>query len=283
MKVKIQLTVLLLFISIVGYGQALQTIKTYHDPFTRSKLHEIYTIKKDTGIKHGSYKSYNENGYPYEEATFSNNILHGSYKAYKLHAPKSGLLAESGVYNNGKKNGEWHYYYYNIFDAETHYLEKKIFYKDNKEIWETSYYEPNKSGKQQIKSHRESIDDGKYEWCRKSWYPNGALLEEFCFGYDDNKSIEKRIEYYEDGGFKHRVEDGIVYTYSNDGKTLLNKKMKGGEEEIYENGLLKYSKRAISLNGKESEYELIEYKNGDIISKTIIDADGRNVEEKKRE
>lgn len=275
MKIRIQLTTLLLFFSIVSYGQALQTIKTYHDPFTKRRLHEVYTVKQNTGIKHGNYKSYFEDGFLECVANFKNNVLHGACEVHE----RFFLRIITGGYNNGEKNGEWCYYARNRITGKKEHIEKKEFYKDGEVIWETEYYEPNESNKQQVKSHKEPVNDGKYKWCRKSWYPNGALLEEFCFGYDDNKSIE----YYEDGGFKHRVEDGIVYTYSNDGKTLLNKKMKGGEEEIYENGLLKYSKRAITLNGKESEYELIEYKNGDIISKTIIDTDGRNVEEKKRE
>ena len=49
MKIRIQLTVILLFICIVSYGQALQTIKTYHDPFTKKRIHEVYTGKQNTG------------------------------------------------------------------------------------------------------------------------------------------------------------------------------------------------------------------------------------------
>lgn len=278
MKIKIQLITLLLLISIISYGQALQTIKTYHDPFTRSKLHEIYTVKKDTGIKQGTYKSFNENGYPQEEATFNNNVLHGSYKVYKLYAPKSGLLAESGIYNNGKKNGEWLYYYYNMFAADKHYLEKKISYKDDVAIAKTTYYPSSKK-----KFHAEQTGDIRY--C-KQWYENGTLESEAIYkitvgNYGENEEPIKIINYNENGVLTAKYENDITYIYSEDGTNLVSKEDKTKKyTEYYKNGEVVQTIQEYRDHNDRTVFEVIEYINGGKLSRKVIDANGQDMEAK---
>lgn len=274
MKVKIRLTVLLLFISIVSYGQALQTIKTYHDPFTKRRVHEVYTVKQNTGIKHGSYKSYFEDGFLECVANFKDNVLHGVCEVHERYI----LQITVGTYNNGKKNGEWCYYARNRITGKREYIEKKEVYKDDVQIANTTYYSSSKK-----KFHAEQVGDMKYY---KKWYEDGTLESEATYkvtvgNYGENETPVNIINYNSKGVVIAKQENDITYIYSDDGTTLLTKEDKQKKyTENYSDGKITQTIQEYRDHNDRTVFEVIEYKNGEKLSRKVIDANGQDMEAK---
>lgn len=136
MKIKIQLTMFLLLLSIVGYGQALRTIRTYF-PYSGGKLSEIYTVINDTGLKHGTYKSYNINGNLDLVMNYNRNLRHG--KCIQYDSDRGTNIKVNGEYFNDEQHGTWTYYKipFNTIE-EIHeynkgeYLKRTAFYLNGK-------------------------------------------------------------------------------------------------------------------------------------------------------
>ena len=55
-----KITLLLLLLSYFSFSQSL--VKTYYDPYTKTKLKEVYQVKPNTPIVNGYYKSYDQYG-----------------------------------------------------------------------------------------------------------------------------------------------------------------------------------------------------------------------------
>lgn len=274
MKIRIQLTVILLFICIVSYGQALQTIKTYHDPFTKKRIHEVYTVKQNTGIKHGSYKSYFEDGFLECVANFKDNVLDGACEVHERFI----LQITVGTYNNGKKNGEWSYYARNRTTGKKEYIEKKEMYKEDVIVANTTYYPSSKK-----KFHAEQVGDMKYY---KKWYEDGTLESEAIYkvtvgNYGENETPVNIINYNSKGVVIAKQENDITYIYSDDGTALLTKEDKQKKyTENYSDGEITQTIQEYRDHNDRTVFEVIEYKNGEKLSRKVIDANGQDMEAK---
>ena len=84
------------------YSQRLEVIRTYWD-WSRTQLHEIYTVIAGTPQKHGVYKEYNQVGALWNTAHYKRGILHGQYVQYC--GGESDRIWYITNYINGKKNG----------------------------------------------------------------------------------------------------------------------------------------------------------------------------------
>jgi len=271
---KIQLTALLLFISIASYGQALQTIKTYHDPFTKKKIAEVYTVKQNTGIKHGNYKSYFEDGFLLCVANFKDNVLHGACEVHERFI----LQITTGTYNNGEKNGEWCYYARNRVTGKKEAIEKKEIYKNGVIVANTTYYSSSKK-----KFHAEQVGDMKYY---KKWYEDGTLESEAIYkvtvgDYGENETPVNIINYNSKGAVIAKQENDIKYIYSDDGTALLTKEDKQKKYiENYSDGKITQTIQEYRDQNDRTVFEVIEYKNGEKLSRKVIDANGQDMEAK---
>lgn len=207
MKIKIQLTVLLLFISIVGYGQALRTIRTYF-PYSGGKLSEIYTVINDTGLKHGTYTSYNENGNLELVTNFKKNVRHGQYVEYD--PSRKGIIKRKGNFLNGEQHGTWTRYVHASTD-----IDEISVYDNGERISTTSYYSYGEDRKKSItnkngisvqwyengkkKTEGNNID-GRWNGIVNQWYENGNL--ESSISYSNGIATDSAKYYYPTGTLK---------------------------------------------------------------------------------
>lgn len=273
MNKKVLLTLVLLVLCMTGYGQALQTIKTYHDPFTRSRLYEVYTVIKNSGLKHGSFKEYHENGNLILECNYNRNVLHGNYKYYNYVFGE----IETGQYNNGKQNGRWTYH--NMPSWGKQYLKRETVYDNDDPLKSTKYFSNG-----QKESYIEFNDDIK---TLKRWYEDGTMELDATFRLSPKTFYEnliRSLQYNKKGILTQKLEDGFEYTYAEDGSGLLEKKSTSGNDvETYEKGQLKKSVREEKEKDDDGStiYEIIQYENGNEISRRRIDNHGRDIEEKK--
>lgn len=201
-------------------AQNLQTIKTYHDPLTKTQLHEVYTVKANTPTKHGTYKAYDINGTLIEEATMANNYINGVHKMYFGYAwnePSNYLvgkiqlmenfvngtlvgLSEQYQYINGQKFFLWQ----RTFDSKGAMIKNVEYHKNgNKAISIqrnglcNEWYEGGQ--KQSEYTNKNGEPDGKY--C--SWYENGNKKDEGMCA--NGQRAGKWIKYNEDGTILEEV------------------------------------------------------------------------------
>ena len=237
-------------------------------------IHEVYTVKQNTGIKHGSYKSYFEDGFLECVANFKDNVLDGACEVHERFI----LQITVGTYNNGKKNGEWSYYARNRTTGKKEYIEKKEMYKEDVIVANTTYYPSSKK-----KFHAEQVGDMKYY---KKWYEDGTLESEAIYkvtvgNYGENETPVNIINYNSKGVVIAKQENDITYIYSDDGTALLTKEDKQKKyTENYSDGEITQTIQEYRDHNDRTVFEVIEYKNGEKLSRKVIDANGQDMEAK---
>ncbi|ASV31485.1 toxin-antitoxin system YwqK family antitoxin [Maribacter cobaltidurans] len=221
-----KITLLLLFLSNFIYSQSL--VKTYYDPYSKTKLKEVYQVKPNTPTINGYYKLYDEYGNLLEQRSYTNNKLNGKSTTY-LGANEAsvtygginslGKISTVSNYKNGKLNGEQ--LRYNFSKDGKRYLEFKQIYKNDKLVSNTIYF-PNGQEKQILQIGK------SYEY-----YENGNKFAEYVI--NENEQIDgqylgwSKSGYLEVKGFLINGEkDGEWIEYKEDG-TIKSK-------ELYELG-----------------------------------------------
>jgi antitoxin component YwqK of YwqJK toxin-antitoxin module len=202
----------------------LETKKTYHD-YAHTKVYEVYTVKKNTGTKHGTYKSYDEYGDLLEEATYKNNVLNGPYKEYKNNLVMNGNIATtkndvkvSANFLNGAFHGKYTEYSFNSGIKKNQVSVERVCDKGNI-VSETryGYYEDGKpssvcrtngpcqtwfeDGKKRMET---TFKDGKENGKRREWLENGKISQEN--NYEMGALLGAQIEYYSNDTIKVKQE-----------------------------------------------------------------------------
>lgn len=213
---RLLLSVIFALFSIASIAQSLQTVKTYHNPYTRSQVEEVYTIIANTGVKHGAYKRYSSSGFLVEEANFNRNTLHGPYKTYGVGFTPQEMqkLQVSANYLNGELHGEWVKYHvannkYQIYLQQTYKngeVIKEIQYdNDGNKIHDltlngvNTYWHENGQMFRQL-NKKDNIVYGPY----REWYKNGQL---YCSVEMINDLMNgKKLIYYPTGELQSEEE-----------------------------------------------------------------------------
>lgn len=250
------------------HSQSLQTKRTYYD-WQCSRIHEVFTVIAGTNKMHGTYKEYSQYGGIYVIANYKNGLLHGKHTTYDG-SPQQ-RIQRSMNYLNGKKNGTE-----TIYDSAGKYPIKVTVYKEDEPIEQTKYFGNNKK-----KSHTKLIGD-KQQTTR--WYENeiieyDGVLQVTAGNYGDITTPLKYIQQNKSGQIIEKLEDGIVYNYSDDGKVLLKKENlnTGLLEEFEENG--NRSKTIQKKSENSSEYYTITlYKDNQPYSTKTYDKNGNDLE-----
>ncbi len=196
-------------------AQTLQTIKTYHDPLTKTQLHEVYTVKANTPTKQGSYKEYDWGGILIDEATFSNNQYNGVHKIYfgsEWNEPSDyrvGKIQQMENYVNGLPVGLSEQYQY--INGQKFFLWQKVFNNKGDLIKQTLYHKSN-GGKASILQLNGLCNE---------WYENGQKMSEYTHknGEPDGKYMgwheNGKVKY--EGQFSNGQKTGVWKTYTEDG------------------------------------------------------------------
>lgn len=229
-------------IAVITYAQNLQTVKTYYDPYTKTRLNEVYTVLAGTPTKHGSYKAYDEQGILVKEATYSNGIANGPYKEYyssRYGLDDRGKLGLSENYKNGKLDGISEDYAYpggKKRTAETRtyamgeLLKKVGYYETGEKATErdyktgsfTEWYE-NGQKKETGKYDSYGYKTGSYT----KWYDNGQVMET----KKDSAEVILAMEYHEDGGKTYAVVLTVGGTYISTTLDTLGRKAEEAESK----------------------------------------------------
>jgi len=212
-----KLPLLVLLASVLSaFAQNLQTVKTYYDPYTKTKLHEVYSVTPNTPTKNGSYKEYDASGVIIVEAYYVNGLLDGPHKDYyssQYDLNSRGKVGVSETYKKGKLNGISTEYAYPGGVKKT---TKTIIYEVGERVEETDYYV---SG--QKASERDYKTGGYTEWYENGqkkevgqydtygykagsytkWYDNGTVME----SKKDSVGTILSFEYHELGGKTYLV------------------------------------------------------------------------------
>lgn len=249
------------------HSQSLQTKSTYYD-WQCSRIHEVFTVIAGTNKMHGTYKEYSQYGGIYVIANYKNGLLHGKHTTHDG-SPQQ-RIQRSTNYLNGKKNGTE-----TIYDSDGKYPIKVTVYKEDKPIEQTKYFGNNKK-----KSHTKLIGD-KQQTTR--WYENGIIeydgvLQVTTGNYGDITTPLKYIQQNKSGQIIEKLEDGIVYNYSDDGRVLLKKDNlnTGLSEEFEENGNRSKTIQKKSENGSEY-YTITLYKDNQPYSTKTYDKNGNDL------
>lgn len=213
---RLLLSAALALLCVASIAQSLQTIKTYHDPYTRSQPEEVYTVIANTAMKHGAYKRYSSSGFLIEEANFNRNTLNGPYKMYGVGftAQEMQKLQLSANYLNGELHGEWVKYHvannkYQIYLQQTYKngeVIKEIQYDNNgNKIRDLTLNGVNTYWHDNGKMFRQlnKKDNIIYGPCRE-WYSNGQL----CFTVEmvNDFMNGKKLTYYPTGELQSEEE-----------------------------------------------------------------------------
>lgn len=253
-----KIVVIALLLSSISYSQTL--IKTYYDPFYKTKLKEIYQVKKNTPIANGYYKLYDEYGFILEHKNYLNNKLNGksikfigAYQASITYGGKKniGEVFIISNYKNNTLNGTE--LRYNFTKEGKKYLQfKKTFEKDIL-VKHIEYFSNNQEKK--------NLQIGKcYEY-----YKNGNKYAEYTAdenGYRQGKytkwSDVKKIELI--GRFLNDKKNGEWIEYNNDGSVKNKKKYILGKRQKTEKEKLEEKNRQIFEKKKLEEKEFLEKK-----------------------
>lgn len=203
---------------------AQKTIKVYHDPYTKSRLKEQYTVNS-FGLQHGNYKQWNDDGILLYDFNFNNGEQHGkcityfSFGEYGVGFHCSGKPLKIEYFSNGEpigthttnkcRNGNS-----TILESEKKYAGKK---------YELTYYFENGNKM----SYEEGILRDNKEWA------NGKYIE-----YYENGSVHTEGNYKDIGGYNRPIKIGCWKYFYENGKFM-------GEENFNEAG---------QLNGKYCKY-----------------------------
>lgn len=128
-----KITLLLLLLSYFSFSQSL--VKTYYDPYTKTKLKEVYQVKPNTPIVNGYYKSYDEYGNILVHRNYVDNKQNGQSTSY-YGAHEASLMSDnvrekclgeiSGIFNykNNELDGVQKKYNYTIEGKDIFSLRK---------------------------------------------------------------------------------------------------------------------------------------------------------------
>jgi antitoxin component YwqK of YwqJK toxin-antitoxin module len=177
-------------------AQSLQTIKTYYDPYYKTKLYETYSVIANTPTKQGTYKAYDAQGILVKEATYVNGLVNGDYKEYyssDFEPAYRGKLSLSETYKMGVLEGGSSEYGYN---AGVRYVVRTVTRAAGTITGETNYFDNGK------KANERNYKIGSYT----SWYPDGK--KESTGEYDRQLKDQKvgRWFYYDARGPLVRIE-----------------------------------------------------------------------------
>jgi len=244
------------FLITVASSQQTDVVKSYYDPLSQTKMHEIYYVKHNTPIKHGNYKEYDEYGYLLIDKTFENNksegvstTYYGANEASIMSPSKIYLGKVSGVfkYHNGELHGTQEYYNYSQEGKKIVQM-RKIFDNGN-EIQSIEYFSDG-SIKTKVDVNGENIIMYDYETIKEKYnLINGVLEGQYTLWYD-NGNIEMKgkmkngnkigiwKEYYKNGNLSAQMESdsnfNLIYhkKYFENGE--LKWQMVNVEPEIFE-------------------------------------------------
>ena len=256
------------------YSQRLEVIRTYWD-WSRTQLHEIYTVIAGTPKKHGYYKEYNQVGALWNTAHYKRGILHGQYVQYC--GGESDRIWYITNYINGKKNGEK--ITYSLDEKLPNCISSIAIYKDDDCIECTDYYEKSKN-RNYKKYHFKYIGDRLY---KTYWYENGNIESKEILAYNEIEALIFSLFMSEDGKMISKFEDKVYSYYDEDGINIIRKEYKTtGTTEFYQNGELVKSIRPINEGGYNFTETKI-YKNGEVISTVTKDKNGYSIEELRKD
>lgn len=179
----------------------------------------------------GEYRSYYENGQVAEIKNYKNGQPEGKYEGYY----KNGQLRIISNYRNGLLNGEYISYYDNgKYEKRLSYngklTGKYISYYKNGKTKENIDFKLNKNNELDGSNYTSYYENGQIfivgefkglkkicNW--KIYYENGEKMIEIKYGKNDD-DLSEYTSYYENGQVKERIS-------------------RAGNEQYYENGLLK--------------------------------------------
>jgi len=219
------LLILGLTISLSTFAQ-LQTVKSYWD-WNKTILHEIYTVKANTGIKHGTYKEYDQNGNLILSCTFIDNKLNGAYISNNYDEK------DISNYKNGVLDG-----IQKILDPSGKTLLKLIIWRNGKEIESTEYNKNVYTGEYYKYLHRKLIPKELIPDNQKSTWDQFAIIKYYSDGkmmsYD---SLFVSKTYYENGQLSESRDEFGSKNYSKEG-VITKESLKIGEQRLYKSGVL---------------------------------------------
>lgn len=247
------------------------TQKVYHSktgkPFTgtcescydNGKQENIASFKD--GKEDGRSTSFYEDGNKQSERGFVYGVEEGEWK-YWFSEKDGGKLAWINIYSQGKKNGQWIWYYKDG-------TERKIenYKMDNLDGLATKYWSPGK-----VKSEI-MFKDGNYNGTYKTFHRNGQLSIETNYSKGKEDGLFKH--YYEsaqiskEGEWKNGIKTGKWTSFYKSGtdrtiENFVNGKLEGKRYEYFEEGKIKKDET---------------YKNGVLYEQTLFDAYGNMVNE----
>lgn len=234
-----KIALIILFISNLSHSQTL--VKTYYDPLYKTKLKEVYQVKKNTPTANGYYKSYDKYGYLLVHRNYINNVQNGKSTTYYGAAEASmsyggekSLGKVSGVYNYKNDKLDGLQTIYNYSEKGVRYLHKKEIYKSGILINYVEFF-PNNQKKKIIKAgtcyeyyengvksaEYTANENGQLKGKYTGWYNSGKL--EITGDFLNDKKNGEWIEYNEDGSIKNKENYNL-------GNKLPNEKEKLEEQ-----------------------------------------------------
>lgn len=151
-------------------------------------------------------------------------------------------------------------------------------------IEKTSYYTDAKN-RGQKKSHAKLVGDKQYN---TNWFQNGqteykGILQVTPGNYGNITTPIQYTRYSETGILIEKLDDNIISFYAEDGKTITQKENLSTDViECYDNGALTKSIKVLREAGNEY-YEVSLYKDNEVYSKKIVDQNGNDVEQLRKE
>lgn len=226
MKIKTLFIVLLASIlASPALAQQLKTIRTYHDPWTQTRINEVYTVIANTGIKQGIYKQYDEEGDLYIQSNYVKNKLNGPYKLYRIY-DENGILRDKHIvgelrtYVNDYLHGE--YIQWGADKNGQRQLRSRIRYNNGDKVEIEEYHYTGKKEKHIVVTG-----------VSKTWYADGTLESEWQVengvqnGYA--KFYDKKGNLIAEKQLINNVDNGESKTYFETGKIKSIETLKNGQ------------------------------------------------------
>lgn len=256
-------------------------IEYWDIPANKIKEEENY----EKGELEGEYKAYHRNGVVSEIGQYKNGLKHGLWKSFN----DDNILIYEETLNNGKNTGATKYYsntgklteeyiYKNDFlqEYKAYNKEGAVVYQNKKEgknNYDVGLYYPNGNKKTEGK-----VRDGKFDGLWKFYDINGNLSSEVT--YVDGKKEGKGISYYENGKVKSEANyekgeaNGYYKKYHKNGKLQLEGAYINGNEvgvwksyftngtieaiNFYKDGSYDHWQQYFTSNGKLNAEDYIE-------------------------
>lgn len=205
--------------------QNLQIVKTYWDPWTKTKLKEVYNLIPRTQNKQGLYRGYDSNGILMTESNFLNGKLNGVVKHYytaDVRAQEHGKLGSIETYKNDVLDGLSEEYQY---PKNIRVTVKSQTYQNGNLIKQTTYFDNGKIKGQMVqngltysmyengqKEFECNTVNGKGNGVFTSWYENGKIKEKGR--YESDKKKDQWVTFYDTG------DTMAIITYDDNNRVL---------------------------------------------------------------